>query len=203
MKNKYVITITRQFGSMGRPIAMKMSELLGIEFYDRDLVDEAAEKLNLPASFIDENEESAKDVGVNTYSRMRFPLGRQNTTEKQDMIFNAQKNIIKFLAEKESCIIVGRCSDFILADMPNRTNIYIYANYEDRLKHCIEDFNLSESDSRKMIKSVDEARKAYHMNYAGYEPGDLRYMDILINSSFLGIAGTAEFLANMIKSKYL
>ena len=199
---KYVVTITRQFGSMGRPIAMKMSKLLGIEFYDRDLVDQAAEKLNLPASVVDENEERAKHVAANAYYRMAFPLGRQNTTDKQDKIFEAQKNIIKFLAEKESCIIVGRCADFILEDMDNVVNIYVYADYEDRLLHCTNELGMNEKEGRRMISTVDEARKAYHLNYAGYLPGDINYMDIVINSGFLGVDGTAEFLAAAIKKKF-
>ena len=101
---------------MGRQIAMKLSEILGIEFYDRDIVDQAAEKLNLPVSIVDENEETAKEL-KNNYSRMQFPLGRQKSTEVQDKIFEAQKNIINFMAEKESCIIVGRCGDFILSSV--------------------------------------------------------------------------------------
>ena len=74
-KTKYVVTITRQFGSLGRPIAKKMSEKLGIEYYDRDIVDQAAKKLNLPVSVVDEEEESAKKVVANPFSRMMFPLG--------------------------------------------------------------------------------------------------------------------------------
>lgn len=75
---------------MGRPIAMKLSEILGIEFYDRDIVDQAAEKLNLPVSIVDENEETAKEL-KNNYSRMQFPLGRQKSTEVQDKIFEAEE----------------------------------------------------------------------------------------------------------------
>ena len=95
-KKKYVVTIARQFGSMGRPIAMKLSEILGIEFYDRDIVDQAAEKLNLPVSIVDENEETAKEL-KNNYSRMQFPLGRQKSTEVQDKIFEAQKKVALLL----------------------------------------------------------------------------------------------------------
>lgn len=90
---------------MGRPIAMKLSEILGIEFYDRDIVDQAAEKLNLPVSIVDENEETAKEL-KNNYSRMQFPLGRQKSTEVQDKIFEAQKNIINFMAEKKVALLL-------------------------------------------------------------------------------------------------
>ena len=116
--SKYVVTITRQFGSLGRPIAKRMSEILDIEYYDRDLVDEAAKKLKLPVSVVDKEEESAKKVPLNPFTRMKYPLGK-GTSDTQDAIFEAQQNIIQFLAEKETCIIVGRCSDFILEEMKN------------------------------------------------------------------------------------
>ena len=201
-KSKYVITITRQFGSMGRPIAQKMAEKLGIEYYARDLVDQAAAKLNLPASVVDENEESARKIFTNHFSRMAYPLGRQTTTENQNRIFEAQQNIIKFLAEKETCIIVGRCADFILSEMENSMHIYIYAPYEARLQHCIHDLGIDEQEAKRMIKSVDDARDAYHMNFAGYLPNDMRHKDIMIDSSFLQVDGTADYLAEAVRRKF-
>lgn len=198
---KYVVTITRQFGSLGRPIARKMSELLGVEYYDRDIVDQAAQKLKLPVSLVNEQEEKAVKQVKNPFSRMMFPLGK-GTSNTQDEIFEAQENIIKFLAERESCIIVGRCSDFILSDVKNAIHIYIYASYEARLKHCIEDLHMEESEARSMMKSVDEARNSYHMQYAGYLPDDRRHKDILIDSSLFGVDGTAEFLAEAVQKKF-
>lgn len=198
---KFVITITRQFGSLGRPVAKRMSEILGIEYYDRDIVDQAAKKLKLPVSVINQEEEKAVKQEPSPFSRMMFPLGK-GTSTTQDNIFEAQKNIIQFLAEKNSCIIVGRCSDFILSEEKNIMNIYIYASYEARLKHCIEDLGMDETEARRMIKSVDEARDSYHMQYAGYLPDDKRFKDILIDSSLFGVEGTAEFLAEAVKRKF-
>lgn len=200
-KNKYVITITRQFGSLGRPIAKRMAEKLQIEYYDRDLVDEAAKQLDLPVSVIDEEEETAKKVFHNPFSRMVYPLGK-GTSNTQDDIFKAQENIIKFLADKESCIIVGRCSDFILEEKENAMHIYIYAPFEDRVEHCVKDLNIDISEARKMIVAVDEARDSYHMNYAGYLPEDKYHKDIMINSSFLGVEGTADYLVDAITRKF-
>lgn len=201
-KKKYVVTIARQFGSLGRPIAMKMSEKLGIEFYDRDIVEEAAKKLNLPVSKINEIEESAKKhVKTNSFRRMMYPLGTQ-TDELQNQLFEAQENIIRFLAERESCIIVGRCSDFILADEPNVLRIYIYAPYEARVKNCIEDLKLEETEARRMIKAVDEARDRYHMHYAGFLPNDQRFKEIMIDSSMLGTEGTADYLVEAVRRRF-
>ncbi|MGN0313585.1 MAG: AAA family ATPase [Fusicatenibacter sp.] len=200
-KSKYVVTITRQFGSLGRPIARKMSEKLGIEYYDRDIVDQAAKKLNLPISVVNEEEETAKKVTVNPFSRMMYPLGK-GTSTKQDEIFQAQQNIIRFLAEKDTCVIVGRCSDFILSEMENAVHIYIYAPYEVRVEHCVKDLNMEINEARRMIVAVDEARDSYHMQYAGYKPDDKNHKDILIDSSFLGVDGTADFLATAIRRKF-
>lgn len=203
MENKkYIVTIARQFGSLGRPIAMKMSEKLGIEFYDRDIVEEAAKKLNLPVSKINEIEESArKNTKTNSFRRMMYPLGTQ-TDDMQNKLFEAQQNIIKFLAERESCIIVGRCSDFILADEPNIIRIYIYASYEARIRNCIEDLHMDEEEARRMIKSVDEARDHYHMHYTGYLPNDQRFKEIMIDSSMFGTEGTADYLVAAVKKKF-
>ena len=199
---KYVITITRQFGSLGRPIAMEMAKRLKIQYYDRDIVDQAAKKLNLPVSVIDKSEESAQKKYVNPFSRMAFPLGMQNTTEQQNEIYEAQKNIISFLADKESCIIVGRCADYILQDMPNSMHIYIYAPYKVRLENCINELKINQKEAKGMINSVDKARAAYHENYAGYLPENPNHKDIMVDISFLGVEKTAEYLAELAKMKF-
>ncbi len=200
-EKKIIITITRQFGSMGRPIAQRMSEKLGMEFYDRDIVEHTAKKLNLPVSTIHEVEESALKIHKNAFSRMAFPLGK-GTTEMQDQIFQAQEKIIKKLVEKESCIVVGRCADFILSEEPNSVHIYIYAPYEARIKNCIEKLNLKEDEAKRMIQEVDDARDSYHLNYAGYKPDNKLFKHILVDSSFLDVEGTADYLVSAIKFKF-
>ncbi|SEW44520.1 cytidylate kinase-like family protein [[Clostridium] fimetarium] len=194
---KYTITITRQFGSLGRPIAKKMSEILGIEYYDREIVDEAAKKIKLPVSTVSNQEEIARS----NFFYMKLPLGN-NTSDIQDHIFDVQRKIITELAEKESCIIVGRCADYILQDKENLMNIYIYAPYENRFLNCVEYLHMKQDVARKMIYEVDKARAAYQMRYAKYLPEDINHRNILIDSSFMGIDATAEYLAQMVKIKF-
>ena len=197
MSDKFVVTIARQFGSLGRPIARMVSETLGIEYYDRDIVDMAAKKLDLPVSTISDYEESAKSAFFN----MSYPLG-MGTTAIQDSIFTTQKKIIVDLAEKESCIIVGRCADHILKDHKNIINIFIYAPYADRLKNCVERLNMQPDEARKMIADVDKARESYHRHYCGYSMSDKDYKHIMIDSSLLGIDGTCEVLVELIKKRF-
>lgn len=197
----YIVTIQRQFGSMGRPIAKKMAELLGISFYDRDIVEAAAKKLDIPVSVVREEEERAQSITPNPFVRMCFPLD-DGTSDTQDDIFAAQKNVIRSIASQESCIIVGRCADFILSDMPDSCHIFIYAPYKVRVFNSVHSLGMSEKEARHMIHEVDKARRSYHMRYAGYAPSDPRFKDILIDSSFLGVDGTAEFLAEGIRKKF-
>ncbi len=200
MAKKYVVTITRQFGSMGRPIARELSERLGIEYYDRDIVEEISKQMNLPVSTISQLEERYSSPN---FFNMVFPLGF-STAQKQDQIFDVQTKIINELVEKQSCIIVGRCSDYLMRDHPRHLNIYIYSSYENRLKNCIERLNMNEDEARKMIQEVDKARANYHKRFAnGTLPSDLIYKDIMIDSNLFGIEETADYLADIVKRKFL
>ena len=129
---QYVITISRQFGSMGRSIARELSEILGIEFLDRDIVEATAKRMGLPVSVISDEEESMKS----TFFRRQYPLGMGMSSLK-DEIFLTQKNIIRDFAAKGSCIIVGRCADYVLKDL-NPIRIFAYADMPSKIKRCME-----------------------------------------------------------------
>lgn len=193
----YAITITRQFGSLGRPIAKKLSERLGIEYYDRDIVEQVAKETGLSVKTISNEEESAK----NRFFRMMFPLGGPDTTVIQDHIFEVQKGIIQDLAKKEDCIIVGRCSDYVLRHHENCMNIYIYAEMHQRMKNCVNILHLEPQTAKRMIRDVDKARDSYHIRYAGYYPNDENHQDIMIDSGFLGVDGTADVLEAIVRKK--
>ena len=192
----YAITITRQFGSLGRPIARELAEELGIEYYDRDIVECVAQKTGLTVSEISDNEE----VADNRFWKMKFPIISE-TRVVQDQIFEVQKNIIQDIAARENCIIVGRCSDYILRDHEKCIHIYIYASEEQRMKNCVEVLHLEPREAKRMMKEVDRARESYHTRYAGYLPNDENHQDIMINSGLLGTEGTAKVLADIIRKK--
>lgn len=194
---KYIVTINRQFGSLGRPIAAKIAEALGIDYYDRDIVEETAKKMNIQMSTVFEQEEKERS----SFFYMQFPLGHGNS-ELQNKIFETQRQIILNIADKGSCIIVGRCADYILGKMPNHISIYITAPYEQRLKNCVEVLHMSEDEAKKRIREVDLARKNYHKKYAGYLQNDPEHTDIVVNSALLGADETAKILAQVIMNKF-
>ena len=193
----YVITMTRQFGSLGRPIARELAEILDIEFYDRDIVEATARKTGMSVSEVSDFEETAHKG----FLYMGYPLG-VGKMEKRDAIFQKQVEIIRNLAEGPSCIIVGRCADYILRDRRDCMHTYIYSTYENRVKNCTQSLGMEEEEARKMIAKVDKARDEYHKRYAGNLPGDINYKDLMMDSTFLGIEGTAEALAGIIKQRF-
>lgn len=197
MANNFIITITREFGSLGRPIAKRLAELLDIEYYDRDIVEETSKNLGLPVSVVSDAEESAKT----NFFNMIYPLGI-GTTIQQDKIFDEQAKIIRNLKEKQSCIIVGRCADYILENEKNCMRVFITAPYNDRLRNCIDILNMTPENGKKMISKVDKARESYHLHYAGYSPSDTNHQDLVINSSMLGVDGTARCLAEITRIRF-
>lgn len=192
--NTYIITIQRQFGSLGRPIAKKLSEILQIEYYDRDILEIASKELN-------RTREELRDYDEKSYSKMKYPLGF-GTPKMQDYLFSVQQCVISELATYDkSCIIVGRCSDYILRHLKNTINIFIYAPYEKRLKNCIDVLGMSETEAKDMIAKVDKARDNYHQYYTGLPAATTNGRQIMIDSSFVGVDETAEMLAEMIKKR--
>jgi cytidylate kinase len=194
---KFTITIAREFGSMGGPIARELSKELGVKFYDRDIVEEVSKKLNLPISTISNEEEKANHL---LFSHM-FPLGTDEDY-MQDIIFDVQKDIILDLAKKESCILVGRCSNHILEKEKNNINIFIYAPYQKRIQNCVNSLGMTISEAKRMISSVDKARNTYHKKYAGYLPNSPEHTNLMIDSSLLGVTGTAKLIAGVVQQLY-
>ena len=195
--NNYIITLTRQFGSLGRPIAGKLAEMLGIEYYDRDIVERTAKEMGENIKVISEQEEKADG----NFAWMKIPFGIA-TSEKQDAIFDIEREVIEKCVSKQSCIVVGRCADAVLSDRKNAIHVYIYAPFEERLRNCVDILKMDEKEARKTIKEVDKMRDAYHKRYAGFLPGDPEHKNILIDSSMLGVNGTAKYLAELISYKF-
>lgn len=194
---QYVITISRQFGSMGRTIAQKLSEELGIEYLDRDIVEATAKRMGHSIKTISETEESSGTFFLR--KKYLFNLGIYSIT---DEIFAVQKNIIRDYAKKQSCIIVGRCADSILSDFENHLNVYIYAPYEARFHNCVNELMMSEKTAKKMIKEVDAARENYQKKYCPEVKSVFDHKDIMIDSSKFGIEGSARLLANIVRERW-
>ena len=119
---------------------------------------------------------------------------------EQDELFQTQKNIIRDLAARESCIIVGRCADVVLSDRTDVLNIRVFAPYEARLRNCTEKLGMDERTARKMIDRIDRSREQYHREYGGCEV--THYTDFMINTARFGIDGSAKQLCRLVRQVF-
>lgn len=191
----FTITISRQFASLGRTIAQKLSEELDIPFYDRDIVEETSKRLGEPISTISSEEESIQPYLL----KRKYPLG-MGVANIQDEIYEVQTNIIRDLAKKESCIIVGRNANHILKDEENVLNIYVYAPYESRYDNCINVLGMKPQNAKHMIKAVDQARDQYRKHYAKSYKSNYDGYDIMIDSSSFGVEGAVKTLKMIVEN---
>lgn len=195
---KFTITISRQFASLGRTIAQQLSEELQIPFYDRDIVEETAKRLGEPISTISSEEESIQPYLL----KRKYPLG-MGVANIQDEIYEIQTNIIRDLAKKESCIIVGRNANYILKDEEHVLNVFVYAPYESRYHNCIDVLGMKPQNAKNMIKAVDQAREQYRKHYAkGYKTNFDGY-DLMIDSNSFGVDGAVKILKAMAENKMI
>lgn len=196
--DNYIVTISRQFGSMGRTIAAELSKRLEVEYLDRDIVDETAKRMGKPVTTISNAEESQSG----NFLTRAYPLGN-GMAELKDSIFEVQKNIIEDFAKAQSGIVVGRCSDYILRNQPRRLSVYIYASREERLKNCIERLGMDEKTAKRTIADVDNAREHYHRTYIPGYKDPFFGRDICIDSSSFGVEGTVDILESIIRKRFI
>lgn len=203
MKEKhYVVTVTDQFASGGRVIARRCAALLGIPCYSEEIGQEAGRTLGLPKGVVNESEERSRPPVGDTFFPSLFQSRASRTSDMQNRIFQTQEAIIRRLAESGSCVLVGRCTDFILADRPETMHVYIFAPYDERLRHCMSWKGLDEDAARRLLRERDEERLAYHLNYAGYAPDDRTHKDLLLSSGLLGTEGSARLLAAAVRARF-
>lgn len=190
-----IITIARQFGSGGHEAAQKLSDILEIPLYDRNLVEMAAEKMGQSPVSIEKVDESALTTFLATY---QIPKEPNSVTgyglSLNDSTYVTQTIIIEALAKKGPCIIVGRCGDYVLRNYPDLVDVFLCASMEDRVRRIMERYNFSERDALSAIKSTDRRRKTYYENYTRRKWGTIDSHQMLFNLSRLGMDRTIEII---------
>ena len=195
--NHFVVAIGREFGAQGCDIAEKLAEKLGVKLYDRQLVEEAAKKLEMDEHTVQKADEvSAKDIAglKTTYGVGNFYLSTQ--------VLDAQADIIERVAQNESCIIMGRCADYILKDRDDCLKIYIYAPFDVRTKHIAEKYDMSMFSAKRLVRQMDEKRDTYYKYVTGNRRGEHDGKDAMFDSSIMGVDGTVDMLLEMINKKF-
>ena len=192
MKSNLIITISREFGSGGHEIGAKLAEKLSVPLYDKEIIDKAAEQTGLSAEYIAEHEQRYTsslmfNLAMGNYSRTgELPL--------HDQIDIVQSEIIRNYAKEGSCVIVGRCADYVLEDDFECLNVFIYTPDEVKLERITERYSGDARTAAKLIKETNRMRSKHYNYFTGKIWGDRQNYDLMLNSGRLGIDGCVEMI---------
>lgn len=191
----FVITVGCEFGSGGPEIGKMLAKSLGIEYYDRDLVDKVVEKIGVEKHLVEEaDNKNFVPYGIETSLGTRYA----NLSNK---VIYTQFDVIRKMA-KTSCVIIGRCSDYILKGQENVVNVFIYAPTEVRIKTVMEKMNLSERHAAEVIRDYDNALHRRYKYITGTYRGDRHNRHLLVDSSVLGWEKTAKFIKSFVEMRF-
>lgn len=204
MKDKStIITIGRQFGSAGREIGTVLAKDYGITLYDKEMLKRAAKESGICEELFERHDEKPTNsflysLVMDTYS-LGYSTGAYTDMPINYKVFLAQFDAIKKIADEGSCILVGRCADYALSDYENAIHIFIYADLEARIRRIARIYNLSDAKAKELILKTDKKRASYYNYYTNKTWGDAKGYDLCINSSKLGVEGTAKAIEEYIK----
>lgn len=200
---KTILTIGRQFGSGGKEIGIRVAKELGIPFYDKEILKEAAKKSGLCEKILENFDERPKSllysIAMDSYLFALPGAGAGDSLEQQ--VYLATFNTIRQIAAQGPCVIIGRCADYALADHPDHLSLFIHAPIEDRVRRVAERQGLSPEKARALINKTDKRRASYYEYYSSQKWGAVDSYDFCINSSCLGLGRTVELIQALAAHK--
>ena len=195
MKKK-IVTISRQYGSGGRYIGENLAKAMGVPCYDEKLIDMVAKESGFAQSFVAEKgERMTGSLLFNIASSLSFAnnvFSTNNGVTLQDEIYFTQNRIIKELADKGPCVIVGRCADYILREREDCLNVFIFADNESKIERAEKYFNITREEAPEVLKKKDKARANHYKYYTDQEWGMASNYDLCLNSGLIGIEGCVK-----------
>lgn len=204
--NNYVITIARGYGSGGRTMGKMLSEMLGIHYYDRELMRLASDESGINEELFGKADETLKKSLLYRIARKEYK-GEIIPPDKEDFIsndnlFNYQAKVIRKIAETESCIIVGRCADYILKDMDNVIKVFVHASLEDCVVRLKDIMTLPEKELERKVIETDKRRAEYYRYYTGRNWEDAKNYDLCLNSKQLGFDKCVQIVKDYLDIRF-
>lgn len=197
MDRKKVITISRQFGSGGYEIGKKLAQALDISFYDKDIIRLAAEKSGMSKEVFERLDETVPSPLGQTFA-MGSSFALFSETPLNDQVFFAESDVIRSLADKESCVIVGRCADYVLREYRDVYNVYVFAAYDFRMERIKKDFKMDDKAAKNAIHTIDKRRASYYNFYTEKSWGAASSYHLSVDSGFTGIDKTVEIIRQYV-----
>lgn len=200
-----VITIARGYGSGGKTIGKMLAEDLGIHFYDRELLRLASDDSGIHERLFGQADEKIKKSlfmpGTHVYKGELFPP-ESDEFVSNDNLFNYQAKIIKELASTHSCVIVGRCADYVLKEMDNVARIFVYAPFESCVQTVMDMYTMERRAAEKVVTSTDKHRSAYYKYYTGQDWDNAKNYDLSLNSEQLGFEKCVKIIKGYLKVRF-
>ena len=196
---KRIITISRQFGSGGRSIGKEVAKTLGIAYYDRELIEKVAEKTGLSPDFIAERGEYSPSKNPFAYSFVDRSI---NGMSLSDYLYNEQRRVILELADKEPCVIVGRCANYILRGRENVMNVFVTAPVVDCVRRVMQEDGLDLEAAEKKIKKIDKRRADYFKYFTGRQWHDAALYDLCLNTGHMPEEKCLEVVKAYMKARF-
>ena len=195
-REKKVITISREYGSGGRIIGRKIAEKLGVPYYDRETInDRIAEETGYAPEMFTGAEKKAKNSFLYSLaSAMGTGEAGPESLSLNERIFLAQFDTIRKIAEEGSCVIVGRCADYILRGIPYATNVFIYAEEEDKIRRAVEEYGDDPAEVKKIMKEADKSRANYYSYHTGRKWGEHVNFNLSLDSGYLEIDDIVDLI---------
>ena len=205
MGYKTIITIGRQYGSAGKEIGLTLAERMGVKCYDKELLDRAAKESGLCQELFEHHDEKPTSSFLYSLVMDTYSTG-YSSAAFADMpinhkIFLTQFNSIKELAKEGSCVIVGRCADYALADDPNLLAVFMNAPLKARIRRIAEKYDLTDAKAKDLIQKTDKKRASYYNYYSNKKWGDAASYHYCLDSSYLGVQGTVDLLKFLVDKK--
>lgn len=203
MSNRLIVTVARQYGSGGREIGEQVAALLGCKSYDRELITMSAQKGNLSEDALARADEVAAGSLLYTLAMGSGAYGMHaahtHHVPINDQLFCLQSDIIRDLAVREDCVLIGRCADYVLRDHPRTLRVFIYADEESRITRIMARHSLPRNKAADMMNKIDHRRATYYNFYTGQKWGKYDHYSLAVNSAVLGLAGTAQLIADFAR----
>ena len=202
---KTIITISREYGSGGRQVGLTVAKKLGMEFYDKELIDAAAKEIGFPTEMIADREQRLTNsllynFAMGTLYGIAYPREpKVSELPLTEQIYQAQKKAIEEAAKRGSCIFVGRCADYILKSRPDVLRVFIYADRDIRKRRAIEEYGEIEEYIDEFMYQTDKRRRIHYENYTNQKWGSRENYDLMLNSGDLGLDKCVELLCEAVK----
>lgn len=202
MSDKIIITIDRQYASGGLILAEKLSEATDAAFYSREITELAAEKSGIPKEYLESAEENVSQSFLYRLSlaAKSGSMDADSAISKSDLLYNELTKTVREFAEKDSCIIVGNCADYILKDYENVFKVFLCANMEDRIKRAVEHYGISKANAEYIIRKNDKRRESFYNAYTSQTWGVKDNYHLCLNTSLIPVESCADIIMNAVNS---